>query len=399
MPGFPPKKEALVTIDNAMTTREKQRWALRNTRELMPTQRISRGRSPVVELPRDSMPVSDFNNLRLSDLSGKAMSVAELLERQHTDAILVMVDGRIVNEQYLGGMTPDQPHDLYSAGKSLTSTLIGTLLGRELDEQSPIQQYLPELENTALAGATIRDLLDMKSGLDYDYGFAPNAEVSKHMAMTHGVASGAETQSQWQLLQEASKSRAHGKVMRYKELDVLAVVLAVERNLQIRFADLLSQRIWSKLGAEHDAYIRCDGYGTAVPSFGLCATLRDMARWGQMCLNLGEFHGKRIVPSNYLQDVRTGVTQVVPAEDWIDGIKLELPAGTAYRSWFWFPGLTRDSFAASGGFGQLCYMNWRHQTLIACFSSWMGDDKFEQLEQTYWSAFEQLTQILHSRRR
>jgi CubicO group peptidase (beta-lactamase class C family) len=394
MTGSPPKAEDVVTIDNAASSRAKHRWALRNTRELMPTQRISRGNGPVVELPRTGMPVDTFNSLELKDLSDRTTTIGEFLEKQHTDALLVMVDGRIVNEQYFGGMAPEQLHDVYSTGKSLCSTMIGTMLGRELRDDAAIETYLPELDEFAIQGATIRQLLDMRSGLDYSYGPEPDSELSRHMAMTLNAPADTEPLSQWQFLLEAKRSRPHGEVMNYCEYDVMSVILAAERVTGTRFADLFSQRIWSQLGVEHDAYVRRDGFGIAAPSFGMATTLRDIGRWCQMCVDGGEFNGKRIVPAAYLEDLRAGATQWIPQRAWIAGFDYEMPERTGYRGWFWFPGLIRNALATSGGLGQFCYINWQDRTVIVCFSSWMLDDDWVSLDHSYWHAFEQITAML-----
>lgn len=396
MTGIPPKKQDLVTIDSAATSRDKHRWALCHTRELMPTQCISRGTGDVVELARDRMPVKNFNNMKVKSLEGKKVTLGELFSQQHTDAFLCMVDGKIVSEQYFGGMTPDKPHDLYSTGKSLSSTMIGTLLGNVLEKGKPIEEYLPEFAESKLRGATIQEMLDMQSGSDYSYGLADDATIAEHIGLTRATPKEQEPKSQWQMLLDAPKIRPHGKVMRYKEYDVMSVILAAERKTGMRFADLFSQRIWSQLGVEHDAYVRCDGWGLAVPSFGICATLRDMGRWCQMVVNDGKFNGRQIVPAGYLEDVRNGEQQPVPLKDWISRWECDQSPGTKYHNWFWFPGLIRDAYATSGGLGQFCYMNWRHRTVIVAFSCWMKGDDFQRLDHTYWHAFQQITEQLNA---
>jgi CubicO group peptidase (beta-lactamase class C family) len=396
MTGIPPKEHDLVTIDSAPTSRDKHRWALCHTRELMPTQCISRGTDEVAELARDRMPVREFNEMKVKSLKGKSVTIGELFDQQHTDAFLCMVDGKIVSEQYFGGMTPDKPHDLYSTGKSLSSTLIGTMLGNVLDKDAAIEAYLPEFAESKLKGATIQQMLDMQSGSDYSYGLVEDTTIAKHIALTRATPEEQEPKSQWQMLLDAPKVRPHGEVMQYKEYDVISVVLAAERKTETRFADLFSQSIWSQLGMEHDAYVRCDGWGLAVPSFGICATLRDMGRWCQMVVNGGNFNGRQVVPATYLEEVRNGDQQPVPLKGCISGYECDQPPGTMYHNWFWFPGLISDAYATSGGLGQFCYMNWRHRTVIVAFSCWMAGDDFQRLDHTYWHAFQQITEKLNA---
>lgn len=164
MQGFPPAEADVYLPEKAAMRRDMHRWALRSTRELRPTQRISRGTGPVRTLKRNPISVDEFNKFVLKNLEGKSLSIAQLVEQQRVDALIVLRKGQIITEQYFGGMTPEQPHDLYSAGKSLTSTMVGTLLGHGLDAARVIEHYLPELKaNSGLEGATLRQLLDMTS--------------------------------------------------------------------------------------------------------------------------------------------------------------------------------------------------------------------------------------------
>ena len=82
------------------------------------------------------------------------------------------------------------------------------------------------------------------------------------------------------------------------------MVRAAETVTEKRFAELFSARIWGQLGVEHDAYVRCDGLGEAVPSFGISATLRDIGRWGQMCLQNGKWNGHQMVPAEFFADLQ-----------------------------------------------------------------------------------------------
>jgi CubicO group peptidase (beta-lactamase class C family) len=365
----------------------------------MPTQCISRGSGPISVLQRNPIPVSEFNKSEIKDATGQLITISDWIAKQRIDAILVLRNGRVVTEQYFGGMAPDQPHDLYSAGKSLTSTLIATTLGKELVATNAIEHYLPELKDAEIAGVTIRQLLDMKSGTDYSYSISEQqSELARHMAMTRTAAPGSKPASQWELLKDVKRVRPHGQAMQYKETDVLALSLAAERVTGLRFADLFSQRIWSKLGAEHDAYVRCDGWGTAAPSFGICATCRDLARWGQMCLQEGTFHDQQIVPADFLSDVRQGYTHKVDPRLYLkNDLGLTPLPGTAYRSFFWYRGAQTEAFEACGGFGQVVHVNSRLQTVIVCFSSWMPQDDFNNLDHAQAHALHEISRVVAER--
>ena len=177
MRGNPPAKNDIVTLDTYEYIHAHRVWAVQHMRELCPTQLISRGRGPVAVLPRQPL---DIDGVQIKDLGGNPITVRQLLEKTCTDAFLVLHKGHIRTEQYFSGMTPDAPHRVYSAGKSLLADVVGVLVDEgKLREQACIVEYIPELARTAYAGATVRQLLDMESGVRYEYDL-----TSVHNSMT-----------------------------------------------------------------------------------------------------------------------------------------------------------------------------------------------------------------------
>lgn len=135
-----------------------------------------------------------------------------------------------------------------------------------------------------------------------------------------------------------------------------------------------------------------------MPSMGLSATARDVARWGQMCLDDGAIHGRRVVPAEFFTDLRRGRTQHVDVDDCINSVtNLKLPQGTAYRSFFWFPPGQSVAALALGAFGQLCYINWQYRTVLVFFGSWIMGDDWTRLTAEQWHACEQISQLVTRR--
>jgi CubicO group peptidase (beta-lactamase class C family) len=196
----------------------------------------------------------------------------------------------------------------------------GTLVDRgELAEDDMITKHVPELENTAYVGATVRDLLDMRAGVlfdeDYlategpiiDYRYAANWNpVPKDHAPI-------DLRSFMSLLTEPDGP--HGGRFHYvsPNTDLLAWVL--ERASGMRYAKLVSERLWKPLGAEAPGYITVDRIGGARAAGGKCFLARDLARVGMMMANGGQRNGKQVVPSSWLEDiVKNGDPQA-----WKDG--------------------------------------------------------------------------------
>jgi hypothetical protein len=150
-------------------------------------------------------------------------------------------------------------------------------------------------------------------------------------------------------------------------------VWAAEKATGKRFSTLLSERIWSRIGAEFDADATCDQLGHWT--FQLAFTLRDLARWGQMCLNDGLFHGSQIVPASFFQDIRKNAS--VERLSQAPTVGKFFPNGTGYRSFFYHQQQQcGDIIAAAGGYGQFCYVNREHDAVIVFFSTtwpWTAD--------------------------
>ena len=135
------------------------RWSFWHVRELIPTERISRGDGPVVELPRAERDVVSTT----FEHAGRDHTVGSMLEETFTDAFVVVHRGAIVHEWYAPEGGPDQPHLLMSVSKSLTSALVGALADQgRLDPDATVPDVVPELRGTSFEGATIQHLLDMR---------------------------------------------------------------------------------------------------------------------------------------------------------------------------------------------------------------------------------------------
>ena len=107
-------------------------------------------------------------------------------------------------------------------------------------------------------------------------------------------------------MQTVQRQGEHGKAFDYKTVntDVLGWIIARATGRNV--AQLLSERIWSRLGAEQDAYFTVDSIGTPFAGGGLNTGLRDLARFGEMLRNEGRFNGQQIVPKAVVDDIRRG---------------------------------------------------------------------------------------------
>lgn len=361
MKGAPPPKDKQVTRDNREESQAKMRWAMQHWRELFPTQRISPSASPIIL----SRKTRDIGALAFPDTTGQMTTVQRQLDRLDVNAFVVLTRGMTTFEDYRHGMKPDTPHFTASVYKSIVATVIATLIGEgTLEENETIESYVPELVGMASHGATVRQLLDMLSGVKYEYA-GPDNEFSRHNQSISPEARFLEVPvGNYNFLTSLKKERDHGERMRYKEADPLALAWAAEKKSGMRFADLLHERIWAKMGAEFDAEGTCDPLGQWT--FYLSVTLRDLARWGLMCLNDGVINGRQVVPASFFEDIR----QNASVEKLVEAPLLGsfFPEGVGYRSFFYHHRKS-GAIAAAGAMGQFCYINRKHNTVVTFFST------------------------------
>jgi CubicO group peptidase (beta-lactamase class C family) len=179
MTGFPPAPDAQVTLANWQDP-PFNRWAFRHMRELIPSHPIPAGQpAPLpAALPTSGAPL-DLGALAVTRLDGSASTVQDVLTDTYTDAFLVVHDGQVATERYYAGMSAGTRHLVMSVSKSILSCVAAVLTDRGLlDLQAPVTAYVPEVADSGYAGARIRDLLDMRTGVAFRETYtALDAEV------------------------------------------------------------------------------------------------------------------------------------------------------------------------------------------------------------------------------
>jgi CubicO group peptidase (beta-lactamase class C family) len=368
MTGFPPAPESQVTLANWQDP-PFNRWAFRHMRELIPSHAIPAG--PPAALPASTAAL-DLGHVGLTRLDGGAATVEDVLAGTYTGAFLVVHDGQVVAERYYAGMTARTRHLVMSVSKSILSCVAGVLTDRGLlDLQAPVTTYVPEVGDSGYAGATIRDLLDMRTGVAFRETYTDaDAEVRvMERSMGWRPAQPGDPAGTYPYLATLGRAGPHGGEFSYRSADSDMLGWACERVSGVRVADLISGLIWQPIGAEHDAEITCDPLGTAVPDGGISATARDLARFGQMLVDDGVAQGRAVVPEAWLADARHPEPGVREAFARTDN-EYVLPGGW-YRNQFWvIPGPGGPVLVCLGIHGQLIYADRAARTVVVKLSFW-----------------------------
>ncbi|XWK90353.1 MAG: serine hydrolase [Phormidium sp.] len=368
MQGAPPPKDRIIQFSNGSYAEFPQwRWSVCHFQQLMPSKLVSRGLTPYSQMDKQ---LADLDRVPFIPLNAtKPMTWKQAFDANFTDGIIVLHDGKIVYEKYAGCLTPIDLHAAMSITKSFVG-LLGEMLVSEkvLDENRLVKQYIPELAKSAFGDATVRQVLDMTTGLDYSEDYAdPNAGVWKHAAAGSPLPKPDDytgPRSYFEFLQTVQKQGEHGRSFGYKTVNTDVTGWLISRTTGQPLTEVLSEKIWSKLGTELDAFMTVDSIGTPFAGGGLNLGLRDMARFGEMLLNNGKFANQQIVPETVVQKIRAGGDRRAFADAGYSLLK-----DWSYRSMWWITHNEHGAFMARGVYGQSLYIDPKANMVIARFAS------------------------------
>ena len=369
MIGSPPPSDKIIRFsDPDYFSFPKLRWTVCHFRQLMPTINVSRGIGAPHPLQHNIDPSID--QLTFTPLGGQEpMTWAQSLAANYTDGIVVLHEGMVVYEYYSGCLNDLGQHGAMSVTKSITG-LLGEILVAEgtLDPNAKVETILPELKTSAFGDATVRQVLDMTTGLRYSEDYAdPNADVWTYSAAGNPLPKPDDykgPRSYFEYLQTVRKEGEHGVAFGYKTINSDALGWIISRVTDQSVASLLSERIWSKMGAEQDAYYTVDSIGTPFAGGGLNAGLRDMARIGQLLLDDGVMNGVRLIPEAAIESIRGGGDKAAFAKAGYALLK-----GWSYRGMWWISHNANGAYMARGVHGQALYIDPAARMVIARFSS------------------------------
>jgi CubicO group peptidase (beta-lactamase class C family) len=297
------------------------------------------------------------------------MTWAESLARNYTDGILVLHQGKVIYERYFGALEPRYPHSAFSVTKSVVGTLAAMLAAEgKLDPAALVTQYIPEMKGTAYEDATVRQVMDMTVGVQYSEDYAnPKAEVFDYARAGGMLPYGPNYQGPrtfYEFLVKLKKEGQHGEAFAYKTVNAEILAWMVKRVSGKSLADLFSEAVWSKLGAENDAYFQVDSVGTESGGGGLNTCLRDLARFGEMIRLNGYYNSRQIIPTAVVADIRKGADKAHFA-------KANYPTlpGWSYRHMWWISHNEHGVFMARGIHGQNIYIDPKAEMVIVRYAS------------------------------
>jgi CubicO group peptidase (beta-lactamase class C family) len=346
-------------------------WAFQHISELFPTAEISRGTGPVAGLSARLTDVGSLPVINPYDVTHA--TVDAIMASTWTDGWIALHDGVVLAEAYPAGMPTATPHLLMSVSKSLVGCVAGSLVAQGvLDVDAEVASYVPALAKSGYNGATVRQLLDKRSGIKFSETYLDADAEVRRLEQAIGWAPRRHRdvpEGLYPFLLSLQRKAAHGGPFEYRscETDVLGWVC--EDAAGVRMPELMSDLLWSRLGAEADANIGIDAFGAGMFDGGISATLRDLARFGVMLQREGTgLTGQPVVPASWIRDSFAGGrdSRQAFASSPDDN---RMPGGM-YRNQFWFPFPGRDVLLCLGIHGQMVYVQPSAGVVAAKLSSW-----------------------------
>lgn len=370
MQGFPPPDDKLITQPSSnFFSFPKLRWTVCHIRELMPTTEISRGIGSSSKLSY----ALDKNIDALTFIptgSNRLMTWQESLDANYTDGIMILHHSKVVYERQNGCLNELGKHAAMSMTKSLTGLLAEILVTEgKLDDKALVASIIPELATSGFGDATVRQVMDMTTALDYSEDYAdPNADIWQYSEAASPLPKPKDysgPNGYFEYLETVKKKGEHGDAFNYQTINSDALGWIISRTTGKAVNDLLSERIWQKIGAEQDAYMTVDAKGTPFAGGGISAGLHDMARIGNLMLNKGEINGERLFPAAVVEHIESGGDKKAFAKA---GYK-QLTNGS-YKSMWWLFNNPTPVYAARGVHGQTIYVDPAADMVIVRFASY-----------------------------
>lgn len=284
----------------------------------------------------------------------------EFLSQSRTEGLMIVKNDSIIYEFYSNGLHKDESHISWSMSKSFTSAIAGILVNEGLlDITKPVSYYLDDFDNTGYESVTIKNLLQMSSGVGFneDYGDF-NSDINRFgrvFALGNSLQSFAKT---------LNNERPQGTYNHYVSMDTQVLGLVMSKVSGKSFTTLLHEYLWEPLGMQDDAQWIIDNTGFEVVLGGLNATLRDYTKLGLLYLNEGNWQGKQIVPQDWVEaSITPDAAHLKPNQSLLSSNL----GGYGYQ--WWLPQFPNNDFLAKGIYDQYIYVNKEKRLVITKLSA------------------------------
>ena len=311
-----------------------------NIKEILPTRQVSKSQN-FYPFRYDLL---DLSNLKYK-FKGKEFSLEDFIQTFNIAGLIVIRDGVILYESYDFGNDETTKWVSFSVTKSVTSMLLGAAIkdGHIKSVEDKVTIYLPQLLNSNYKDVSIKQVLQMSSGIDWNEDYEdPLSDVN--------IAGALNSLNLYQYLNNLNKKSSAGNTFNYNTGETNLIGGIVRAAIGNNLSNYLEKKIWKPFGMEFNAYWVIDtDYEQELGGCCLSATLRDYARLGMFAMNNGKLNnGVEILPKNWMKDSTT------PSRN-----------NSYYGYQWWLDGPAYQSFYADGIFGQFIWIDPVSKTVVA----------------------------------
>ena len=307
------------------------------------------------------LPASDRPLENVSFVSkGKKYDIYDYLSLNRVSGLLILKDGKIAYEDYELGNNEKSHWVSWSVVKSVSSTLVGAAIkdGYIGGLDDPVTKYLPEIAGGAYDGVTVRNVLQMASGVKWDETYTDPKSDRRHML---NLQIEQKPGAIIKFMSSLPRAGAPGTIWNYSTGETHVVGALVHAAVKRPLAQYLSEKIWSKFGMETDATWWLESPdGMEVGGSGLSATLRDYGRFGLFVAEGGKANGQQVVPQGWYSEAGSSKNVGGKTVDY------------GYMWWTFGDSASpvhRGAFQAEGIFGQFIYINPREHVVAVVWSA------------------------------
>jgi len=353
----------------------------RTVEEYFPTRVIEPNKNPsIFARASQSLNLPDSYQYR-----GKVKSTKKLMDITDATGLLIIKNDTIQFEKYYRGNTEDSHTIAWSVTKSFVSALMGIAIEEgfvdSIDDTSI--KYVPELKGSAYENVTIKNLLQMSSGVRWNEDYGDFDSDINRFGRTLALGRSFEA-----FVQSLGRARDQGTYNLYNSMDTQVLGMIISRATGTTLSSYLETKLWKPLGMENRAWWVVDDFGDEFAAAGLNASLRDYARFGKLYMNKGTFNGQTIVSSNW---VEKSLTPDAP----------HLMAGKhsfGYGYQWWIPQSSQGEFLAVGVYNQFIYVNPVENVIIvksSAYSSYgTGDEDDNYSDHETLAFFRKIVELL-----
>ena len=321
----------------------------------------------IIDLPRTETPAS------LQEAVNAMLAEDDSLENVKFESVMILKHGEVLLEQWMGEAAADKPHAMWSVSKSFCAAAVGMCVDDGLIKVTDkvidyFPDQLPEEQSDNLKAMTIHDLLTMNCGHETE----PPIRV---------VAAEVDTTTNW-----VGKFLAHpvtktpGTWYCYNSIGTFMLSAIVQKVTGQKVNDFLAERLWQPLHIDQPEWwenpdgINCGGWGLNLKT-------EDMAKFGQLFLQKGQWNGQQLISEAWVAEESKYQVPSVPAGTRPDEVEAKgltkencsWLLGYGYQMWI----SPEDSYRADGAFGQYIYV-WPSQDAVIAITASSQDLQGEQ---------------------